>query len=87
MISLKKVNQNGRIKMTLTLYFLRKSKYNCRDTDAFSNIVELLLLQYYTSINEYTQRQVSRNEALWTLCMPPEVDGISQKYTTLIYYS
>ena len=35
------------IKITLVFYFPRQSKYSCRDTDVFSNIVELLLLLYY----------------------------------------
>ena len=35
------------IKITLVFYFPRKSKYNCRDTDVFCNIVEWLLLLYY----------------------------------------
>ena len=36
------------IKITLVFYFPRKCRYDCRSTGLFSNIVELLLLLYYT---------------------------------------
>ena len=39
------------IKITLVFYFPWKSRYNCRGTDVFSNIFELLLLLYYTSMH------------------------------------
>ena len=38
------------IKITLVFYFPWKSRYNWPGTDVFSNIFELLLLLYYTSM-------------------------------------
>ena len=38
------------IKTTLVLYFSRKSRYNCRGTEIFSNIAELFFLLYDTSM-------------------------------------
>ena len=45
-----KKNELKTSKSRLFFYFPRKSRYNCWATDVFLNIVELLLLLYYTSM-------------------------------------
>ena len=52
-----KKNELKTSKSHLFFYFPRESRYNCRGMDVFSNIVEFLLLLYYTFMVENKKQE------------------------------